>query len=45
LEAGRLKALIGLRLPLSETRQAHERQEAATVGLAGNLHGKIVLQP
>lgn len=45
LEAGRLQALIGLRLPLSETRQAHERQEAATVGLAGNLHGKIVLHP
>lgn len=45
LDAGVLRASIGLQLPLSETRQAHELQEAATVHKTGRLSGKIVLVP
>ncbi len=45
LAAGSLRSLIGARLPLSAARQAHEKQEAATVRLDGKLFGKIVLDP
>jgi len=45
LSTGVLHASIGQRLPLSQARQAHEIQEAATVRLEGNLAGKIVLDP
>jgi len=39
----RWKPQIGLQLPLSESRKAHEIQEANTLGKAGTLSGKIVL--
>jgi len=37
IDAGKVKTRVGLVLPLSEARQAHERLEA------GGVHGKIVL--
>lgn len=44
LDAGVLRGLIGKRLPLSQTRQAHELQESATVHRTAELMGKIVLE-
>ncbi len=43
LDDGVLRGLIGRRLPLQQTRQAHELQEAATVQRTADLKGKIVL--
>ena len=43
--AGKLKAEIGLELPLSEAAKAHHLQEANTLEKAGTLAGKIVLVP
>jgi NADPH2:quinone reductase len=45
LVEGKLRAVIGLHLPLSETAQAHRIQEENTLRQAGTLHGKIVLTP
>jgi NADPH2:quinone reductase len=45
LADGRLRPVIGLRLPLSEAAEAHRVQEAATLGGSGALTGKIVLVP
>jgi NADPH2:quinone reductase len=45
LAAGKLKARIDRVLPLSETAAAHRLQETNTIGKAGTLAGKIVLQP
>ncbi|MFV1965543.1 MAG: NADPH:quinone reductase [Pirellulaceae bacterium] len=45
LVEGRLKAQIGLRLPLSEAAKAHRIQEENTLQQAGTLAGKIVLLP
>jgi len=42
-QQGKWKPQIGLQLPLSEARKAHEIQEANTLGKAGTLSGKIVL--
>ncbi|MEM7384516.1 MAG: NADPH:quinone reductase [Verrucomicrobiota bacterium] len=42
---GRLKARIDRELPLSEIAEAHRLQEAATIGNAGGISGKIVLIP
>ena len=43
LANGKLKANIGLTLPLQQAAQAHRRQEAATLHGGGELVGKIVL--
>ena len=43
LAAGKLKANIGVTLPLEEAAEAHRLQEAATLGESGTLSGKIVL--
>ncbi len=45
MASGQVRARIDRVLPLSETRQAHEIQEAATIGGSGTLAGKIVLKP
>jgi NADPH2:quinone reductase len=45
LDAGVLRGLIGVQLPLSEAREAHRLQEAATIQQTGELFGKIVLEP
>ncbi|MCS7236922.1 MAG: NADPH:quinone reductase [Thermoguttaceae bacterium] len=42
---GKLRAVIGRVMPLSETVQAHRLQEENTIGKAGTLTGKIVLEP
>jgi NADPH2:quinone reductase len=42
---GKLRALIGQILPLSETAAAHRLQEENTLHGAGTLAGKIVLEP
>lgn len=42
---GKLKALIGERLPLSRTADAHRLQEDNTLKKAGTLTGKIVILP
>ncbi len=42
---GKLRALIGRVMPLSEAAEAHRLQEANTLGGAGTLVGKIVLEP
>jgi len=42
---GKLKALIGRVLPLSQSAAAHRLQEENTLGKAGTLSGKIVLVP
>ena len=42
---GRLKPQIGCILPLSQTAEAHRRQEQNTLQKAGTLAGKIVLKP
>lgn len=44
-EAGKWKPQVGVTLPLSEASAAHQLQEANTLGMAGTLHGKIVLTP
>jgi NADPH2:quinone reductase len=44
LVEGKLKPKIGRRMPLSETAAAHKLQEENTVGKAGTLSGKIVLE-
>jgi NADPH2:quinone reductase len=41
---GTLKPLIGTRFPLSEAAAAHALQETNTLGKAGTLTGKIVIQ-
>ena len=41
--SGKLKTLIGKRLPLAETASAHRLQEQNSVGKAGTLTGKIVI--
>ena len=43
LAAGKLKAIIGARFPLSETAAAQRLQEENTLKKAGTLTGKIVL--
>ena len=43
--AGKLKARIGLELPLSGSAQAHRLQEEKTLEKSGELSGKIVLIP
>lgn len=45
LAAGKLKAIIGARFPLSETAAAQKLQEENTLKKAGTLTGKIVLTP
>lgn len=45
MAGGKLKAQIGRELPLSETAAAHRLQEQNTLGMAGTLAGKIVLEP
>jgi NADPH2:quinone reductase len=45
LDDGTLRAPIALRLPLSQTAEAHRVQQAATVDLTQELLGKIVLAP
>jgi len=45
LSDGSLKANIDRVLPLDEAAAAHKLQEENTIGLAGTLAGKIVLQP
>ncbi len=45
LLAGALRPRIAVRLPMSQTADAHRIQEAATLGLSGVLAGKIVLFP
>lgn len=45
MSAGKLKALIGARFPLSEAGAAHQLQEDNTLHGAGTLSGKIVLTP
>jgi NADPH2:quinone reductase len=45
LAAGTVRANIGRVLPLAETAVAHRLQEESTIGLAGTLAGKIVLEP
>jgi NADPH2:quinone reductase len=45
LSQGRLRAVIGVTLPLREAAEAHRLQEANTLGKAGTLTGKIVLVP
>lgn len=42
---GKLRAVIGRVMPLAETAQAHRLQEENTLGGAGTLVGKIVLEP
>jgi len=43
MREGKLKSLIGKRLPLSETATAHQLQEDNTLRKAGTLTGKIVI--
>lgn len=43
--SGKLKILIGKRLPLAETAAAHKLQEDNTLRKAGTLTGKIVILP
>jgi NADPH2:quinone reductase len=43
--AGKLKAHIGARFPLSQTAAAHELQEINTLRKVGTLTGKIVIEP
>jgi NADPH2:quinone reductase len=43
LGSGKLKANIGITLPLAEVAEAHRAQESATLQGSGNLTGKIVL--
>jgi len=45
LAAGRLRVPIDRVLPLARTAEAHAVQEAATIGGAGTLAGKIVIEP
>lgn len=45
LATGKVRPLIGRRMPLSETAAAHRLQEENTIGRAGTLTGKIVLRP
>lgn len=45
LEAGRLRVEIGRVLPLEDAAAAHRLQEEATIGRAGAVHGKIVVEP
>jgi NADPH:quinone reductase len=45
LAEGKLRANIDRVLPLSEAAAAHRLQEENTIGLAGTLAGKIVLNP
>ena len=45
LAAGKLKALIGARFPLSKTADAHQLQEDNTLRKAGTLTGKILVLP
>jgi NADPH:quinone reductase len=45
LAEGPLRAPIAVRLPLSQTAEAHRLQQAATVDLTQELLGKIVLAP
>jgi NADPH2:quinone reductase len=45
LEAGKLRAVIGRRFPLSEAAAAHQLQEENTLKKAGTLTGKIVVLP
>lgn len=43
--AGKWKPQVGVTMPLCEAAAAHQLQEANTLGMAGTLHGKIVLTP
>jgi len=45
LAEGKLQTQVGRVLPLSETAAAHRLQEQNTLEKAGDLSGKIVLQP
>lgn len=45
LAAGRLRIPIDRVLPLARTAEAHALQEAATLGGAGTLSGKLVIEP
>lgn len=45
MAAGRLRAIIGRRVPLAETAAAHQLQEDNTLRKAGSLTGKIVILP
>ncbi len=44
LQAGKLKPMIGKRLPLSQAAEAHRLQEDNTLNKAGTLTGKIIVQ-
>jgi NADPH2:quinone reductase len=41
----RLRPLIGKRLTLAQTAEAHRLQEESTISKSGALHGKIVITP
>ena len=45
MSSGRLRAVVGAVLPLTEAAEAHRLQEANTLGKAGTLTGKIVVVP
>ncbi len=45
LSSGAIRPVIGKRMSLAETAEAHRIQEAATIGGEGSLTGKIVLTP
>jgi NADPH2:quinone reductase len=45
LAAGKIKPRIDRVLPLDQTAAAHRLQEENTIGKAGTLAGKIVIQP
>lgn len=45
LAAGKIKARIDRVLPLSQTVQAHQLQEEATINKSGSIAGKVVLKP
>ncbi len=44
MQEGKLRAVIGRMMPLSETAEAHRIQEENTLRAAGTLSGKIVLE-
>ena len=45
MAAGELRPVVGARFALAEARAAHDLQERNTLGKAGTLRGKIVIDP